>query len=173
MGWAFLDRMLTHGNDVCLLLNPSVNAYLPPRSPLRSANQIEASAVDRGSMIRIPIGNEKSMRLEVRSVAPENAIRRSRIAVSSRIFNSPRQQHLEDQEPAPGRALLARQHLRRLGELPQGRMDDDHFSANVKGRYADLKQASADRCRALGTFIKAQEVQFHHQVYNQFLWNLF
>jgi glutamine synthetase len=45
---------------------------------------------------------------------------------------------------------------------------------DVKGRYADLKQASADRCpRALGTLIKAQEVQFHHEVYNQFLWNLF
>jgi glutamine synthetase len=45
---------------------------------------------------------------------------------------------------------------------------------DVKGRYADLKEASADRCpRALGTFVKAQEVQFHHEVYNQFLWNLF
>jgi glutamine synthetase len=45
---------------------------------------------------------------------------------------------------------------------------------DVKGRYADLKEASADRCpRTLGTFIKAQEVQFHHEVYNQFLWNLF
>jgi glutamine synthetase len=45
---------------------------------------------------------------------------------------------------------------------------------DVKGRYGDLKEASADRCpRALGTFVKAQEVQFHHEVYNQFLWNLF
>src|ERR1022692_2925499 len=26
LGWAFLDRILTHGNDICLLLNPSVNA---------------------------------------------------------------------------------------------------------------------------------------------------
>jgi glutamine synthetase len=44
----------------------------------------------------------------------------------------------------------------------------------VKGRYADLKQASADRCpRLLGTIVKAAEVQFHHEVYNQFLWNLF
>lgn len=43
-----------------------------------------------------------------------------------------------------------------------------------KGRYADLKQASADRCpRLLGTFVKAQEVQYHHEVYNQYLWNLF
>jgi SOS response regulatory protein OraA/RecX len=45
---------------------------------------------------------------------------------------------------------------------------------DVQGRYADLKQASADRCpRLLGTFVKAQEVQYHHDVYNQFLWNLF
>ncbi|MBI4889396.1 MAG: glutamine synthetase, partial [Acidobacteria bacterium] len=45
---------------------------------------------------------------------------------------------------------------------------------DVKARYADLKQASADRCpRLLGTFVKAPEVQYHHEVYNQFLWNLF
>ena len=44
----------------------------------------------------------------------------------------------------------------------------------VKGRYADLKQASADRCaRLLGTVVKPPEVQFHHEVYNQFLWNQF
>jgi glutamine synthetase len=45
---------------------------------------------------------------------------------------------------------------------------------DVKGRYADLKQASADRCaHLLGTFVKTQEVQYHHDVYNQFLWNRF
>ena len=45
---------------------------------------------------------------------------------------------------------------------------------DVKTRYADLKQASADRCpRLLGTFVKAPEVQYHHDVYNQFLWNMF
>jgi glutamine synthetase len=45
---------------------------------------------------------------------------------------------------------------------------------DVKSRYADLKQGSADRCsRLLGTFVKAPEVQYHHDVYNQFLWNLF
>ena len=45
---------------------------------------------------------------------------------------------------------------------------------DVKGRYADLKQASADRCpRLLGTIVKPAEVQFHHEVYNQYLWNMF
>src|SRR5258708_34227363 len=48
------------------------------------------------------------------------------------------------------------------------------LGGDVKGRYADLKQASADRCpRLLGTFVKAPEVQYHHELYNQFLWNVF
>jgi glutamine synthetase len=45
---------------------------------------------------------------------------------------------------------------------------------DVKARFAELKQASADRCpRLLGTVVKAPEVQFHHEVYNQYLWNQF
>ena len=48
------------------------------------------------------------------------------------------------------------------------------LGADVKARYAELKVASADRCaRALGTIVKAAEVQFHHEVYNQYLWNKF
>jgi glutamine synthetase len=70
-GWSFVDRILTHGNDLCLLLNASVNAYRRLDPHFEAPNQIKASAVDRGSMIRIPIGNEKSMRVEVRSVAPD------------------------------------------------------------------------------------------------------
>jgi glutamine synthetase len=45
---------------------------------------------------------------------------------------------------------------------------------DVKGRYADLKRAAADRCpRLLGTVVKAPEVQYHHEVYTQYLWNMF
>src|SRR5438045_7282993 len=70
-GWDFLDRILTHGNDICLLLNASVNAYRRLDPHFEAPNQLIASAVDRGSMIRIPIGNHRSMRVEVRSVAPD------------------------------------------------------------------------------------------------------
>ena len=70
MGWSFVDRILTHGNDICLMLNASVNAYRRLDPHFEAPNQIKASAVDRGSMIRIPIGNERSMRVEVRSVSP-------------------------------------------------------------------------------------------------------
>jgi len=48
------------------------------------------------------------------------------------------------------------------------------LGSDVQGRFADLKQAAANRCaRDLGTFVKAPEVQFHHEVYNQSLWNIF
>jgi glutamine synthetase len=48
------------------------------------------------------------------------------------------------------------------------------LGADVQGRYADLKQAAANRCpRELGSIVKGSEVQFHHAVYNQSLWNLF
>src|ERR1700709_2457683 len=71
MAWQFTDRILTHGNDLCLLLNPSVNAYRRLDPHFEAPNQIKASATDRGSMVRIPIGNEKSARVEVRSVGPD------------------------------------------------------------------------------------------------------
>jgi glutamine synthetase len=48
------------------------------------------------------------------------------------------------------------------------------LGADVQGRYADLKQAVANRSpRELGAIVKGSEVQFHHAVYNQSLWNQF
>ncbi|MCA1667922.1 MAG: glutamine synthetase, partial [Thermomicrobia bacterium] len=45
---------------------------------------------------------------------------------------------------------------------------------DVRDKYAELKQAAADRCpRKLGTLIKPAEIQFHHEVTNQYLWNRF
>jgi glutamine synthetase len=45
---------------------------------------------------------------------------------------------------------------------------------NVQSKYAELKQASAERCpKQLGSIIKPSEIQFHHEVTNQYLWNIF
>src|SRR6188508_2662390 len=70
-GWEFIDRILASGQEICLVLNPSVNAYRRLDPHYEAPNQIKASAVNRGAMIRIPIGNEKSARVEVRSIAPD------------------------------------------------------------------------------------------------------
>jgi glutamine synthetase len=48
------------------------------------------------------------------------------------------------------------------------------LSEPVREKFAELKQASADRCpRLLGSLIKRSEIQFHHEVTNQFLWGKF
>src|ERR1035441_3086236 len=131
--WQFVDRILTHGNDLCLLMNASVNAYRRLDPHFEAPNQLKASATDRGSMVRIPLGNSRSARVEVRAVAPDAIQNFNKSEWMTKI----------------------------LGE-------------DVKGRYADLKKASADRCpRALGTVVKAPEVQYHHEVYTQYLWNMF
>jgi glutamine synthetase len=171
LGWKFVDRILTHGNDICLLLNSSVNAFRRLDPHFEAPNQIKASAVDRGSMIRIPIGNERSMRVEVRSVAPDS----NPYLVMLSVFKS-------GIEGETSRIKNLRQAERYLPDNIYTALEDFRNSEwttkllgeDVKGRYGDLKQASADRCpRLLGTFVKPQEVQFHHEVYNQFLWNQF
>ncbi|HEY4818378.1 MAG TPA: glutamine synthetase family protein [Candidatus Acidoferrum sp.] len=170
-GWEFVDRILTHGNDICLLFNSSVNAYRRLDPHFEAPNQLKASPVDRGSMVRIPIGNERSMRTEVRAVAPDA----NPYMVMYSIFKTGL-----DGETAKIKNL--RQAARYLPDNIYTAIEDFEkadwttklFGADVKGRYAELKRASADRCpRQLGTVVKAPEVQFHHEVYNQFLWNLF
>ena len=171
MAWQFVDRILTHGNDICLLLNASVNAYRRLDPHFEAPNQIKASAIDRGSMVRIPIGNEKSARVEVRSVGPDA----NPYMVLYSVFKTGIDGDI-------GKIKNLRQADRYLPDniytalenFKAAQWTDDLLGADVKGRYADLKQASADRCpRLLGSIIKTAEVQYHHEVYNQFLWNIF
>jgi glutamine synthetase len=170
-GWEYVDRILTRGSDLCLPLNSSVNAYRRLDPHFEAPNQIKASATDRGSMVRIPIGNSKSMRVEVRSVGPDA---NPYLALYS-LFKTGL-----DGEIATTKNL--RQASRYLPDNIYTAIDDFKRSKwistilgeDVKNRFADLKQAAADRCpRLLGTFVKSSEVQYHHEVYNQFLWNKF
>src|ERR1035437_5921530 len=170
-GYEFMDRLLTHGNDLCLIFNSSVNAYRRLDPHVEAPNQLKASAVDRGAMIRIPIGNERSMRTEVRAVAPDANPYLSLYGIFKTGL---------DGETSKIKNL--RQAERYLPDNIYTAMDDFRkapwtsklLGEDVKGRYADLKQASADRCpRLLGTIVKPAEVQFHHAVYNQYLWNMF
>ncbi len=170
-GWSFVDKILTHGNDICLLLNASVNAYRRLDPHFEAPNQIKASAVDRGSMVRIPIGNDKSMRVEVRSVGPDAnpymvlySIFRTGIDGDTAKIKNLRQA----ERYLPDNIYTALDNFRKAD------WTTELLGADVKERYAELKQASADRCaRLLGSVVKAPEVQFHHEVYNQFLWNQF
>jgi glutamine synthetase len=170
-GYEFLDRVLSAGNDLCLLFNSSVNAYRRLDPHFEAPNQLKASAVDRGAMIRIPIGNERSMRIEVRAVAPDA----NPYLVMYSIFKT----GLEGETAKIKNLRQAERYLpdniyTAIDDFRKAQWTTKLLGEDVKGRYADLKQGSADRCpRLLGTIVKAAEVQFHHEVYNQFLWNLF
>jgi glutamine synthetase len=122
-------------------------------------------------MVRIPIGNEKSARVEVRSVGPDA----NPYMVLYSVFKTgldgdlSKVKNLRQAERyLPDNIYTALENFRAAA------WTTELLGEDVKGRYADLKQASADRCpRLLGTVVKAPEVQFHHEVYNQFLWNQF
>ncbi|MBZ5697030.1 MAG: glutamine synthetase family protein [Acidobacteriia bacterium] len=170
-GWSFVDRLMTHANDICLMLNASVNAYRRLDPHFEAPNQINASPVDRGAMVRIPLGNENSSRVEVRSVAPDA----NPYMVMHSIFKT-------GIEGEIAKIKNIRQAGRYLPDNIYTALENFRAAAwttkilgeGVKNRYADLKEAAADRCpRALGTLVKGAEVQFHHEVYNQFLWNMF
>jgi glutamine synthetase len=170
-GYEFLDRILTHGNDICLMMNASVNAFRRLDPHFEAPNQLKASPVDRGAMIRIPIGNEKSMRVEVRAVSPDA----NPYMVMYSIFKT----GLDGEISKIKNLRQAERYLPdniydAIDGFRKAKWTSEILGEDVKGRYADLKQASADRCPRLpGSFVKTQEVQYHHDVYNQFLWNLF
>jgi glutamine synthetase len=169
-GWEFIDRILTHGNDICLMFNSSVNAYRRLDPHFEAPNQIKASAIDRGSMVRIPFGNERSSRVEVRSVAPDA----NPYMVMLAVFKTGLHGKIAEGDLRQASRYLPDNIYDALADFRSSAWTTELLGEDVKGRYADLKQGSADRCpRLLGTFVKTQEVQYHHEVYNQYLWNLF
>jgi glutamine synthetase len=169
--WDFVDRILSHGNDICLLLNPSVNAFRRLDPHFEAPNQLIASAVDRGSMVRIPIGNERSARVEVRSVAPD--------ANPYMVLYSVFKTGIDGTIAKIPNLRSAKRYLPdniydALANFEKADWTTKMLGEDVKGRYAELKRGSADRCaRLLGTIVKAPEVQYHHEIYNQYLWNQF
>jgi glutamine synthetase len=173
LGYKFIDRILTSGQDLCVLFNPSVNAFRRLDPHFEAPNQIKASAVDRGSMIRIPLGNEKSMRIEMRSIAPDANPYLALYALFRTGFEGPIEP--ENGEKRRDRTKFLPDNIYdALRLFKASKFAVDLLGDTVHKRYADLKLASAERCpKALGALIKTPEIQFHHEVTNQYLWSRF
>lgn len=174
VAWDFIDRLLNNANDVCLLINSSVNAYRRLDPNFEAPNQIRSSAVDRTSMIRIPLGNAKSARIEVRTVAPDA---NPYLAFLSILYTGLKGAK-NDQQVSENRRSRTR-------FLP-GKIDDairlfkaSAFATEMLGevpkeKFVERKMAAADRCpRELGTLVKTSEVIYHHEVTNQHIWKNF
>ncbi|MHB8876480.1 MAG: glutamine synthetase family protein [Myxococcaceae bacterium] len=171
-GWNFINRILSNASEICLVLNPSVNAYRRLDPHFEAPNQIKASAIDRGSMIRIPLGNEKSARVEVRSVAPDANPYLAVYTLLRTGFEGPL---LEEDETKRSRTRFLPDNIQDAIRLFKGsKFVSEMLGEVVHGKYAECKNAQAERCpKALGSRVKTSEIKFHHEVTNQYLWNQF
>jgi glutamine synthetase len=171
IAWDFIDKLLNRASEISLVLNSSVNSYRRLDPNYEAPNQIKVSANDRGSMIRVPFGNERTARIEIRSVAPDT----NPYLLLFTILKT----GLEDKAP---KSVDKRQRLRFL----PGNINDairlfraSEFTSLVMGeaskeKYISYKQASAHRNpRELGSSIKAAEILYHHEITNQYIWNKF
>jgi len=172
MAWDFVWRILNHASETCLIFNSSVNAYRRLDPHFEAPNQIKVSPIDRGSMIRIPVGNEHSTRIEIRSVGPDaNPYLVLYTILKTGLEGSPLVKDKDKRD--------------RIRVLPDNINDaiklfkaSDFISKILhpvnQEKYAEYKQATADRSpKALGSLIKTSEVIYHHEVANQVLWNKF
>jgi glutamine synthetase len=172
IAWEFILKILNHAPEICLILNSSVNAYRRLDPHFEAPNQIKVSPIDRGSMIRIPVGNEKTSRIEVRSVAPDANPYLVLFTILKVGMEGTKLKKDEDKRE-------------RLRFLPDNINDairlfkSNDFTTKLLGnenkeKFVAYKQAAADRSpKALGTLVKDSEVLYHHEVTNQVLWNNF
>ncbi len=169
--WDFISRVLNHASEMCLVLNSSVNAYRRLDPHFEAPNQIKVSPIDRGSMIRIPVGNERTARIEVRSVAPDA----NPYLVLYTLFTTGIEGKKQAVSVRNGEAKVLPGTINEAIELfrNSSHMKKVLGEMNVE-KYLSFKQAVADRSpKDLGTLIKTSEIVYHHEVTNQALWNAF
>src|SRR5688572_4760071 len=173
LAWDCIDRILNSASDICLVLNASVNAYRRLDPHFEAPNQIKVSAIDRGAMIRIPLGNERSARIEVRSVGPDANIYMTLFSLLKTGLEGPTSDP-KDEAKRQRTRFLPDNVFDAIRLFKQSRWSLELLGDKVHEKFAELKLMAAERCpKQLGTTVKAGEVQFHHEVTNQYLWNAF
>ena len=172
IAWDIISRILNHAPEISLVLNPSVNAYRRLDPNFEAPNQIKVSPRDRGSMIRIPIGNEKSARIEIRSVAPDANPYLSSLVLLKTGFEGER---LEKESEKRDRVRFLPGTISDAIRLyKSSNFITKILGEDAKEKYLAFKQIVADRSpKELGGVVKESEVVYHHEVTNQVLWHKF
>lgn len=168
----FSSRILHSAQEMCLVLNSSVNAYRRLDPHFEAPNQIQMSPIDRGSMIRVPVGNERTARIEVRSIAPDAnpyLLLYTLLQVGLKGEVQPTYPRGEEQVQLLPGTIQEAAGLFEASSLMR-KLLGEH---NVE-KYLSYKRMAADRSpRDLGTLVKTSEIIYHHEVTNQALWNRF
>lgn len=167
-GWNFINGVLSNAHDICLILNSSVNSYRRLDPNYEAPNEIKASAIDRSSMVRIPLGNSRSARVEVRSVAPDaNPYLLMNTLIKTGMSG-------KSNTEVPKGEILPDNIYDAIQDFSSSEFIKDILGESVQERFTELKLRVADRSpRKLGSLIKKSEIQFHHDVSTQYLWSQF
>ncbi len=169
--WEFVDRILNSANDLCLILNPSVNAYRRLDPHFEAPNQIKSSPVDRTSMVRIPLGNAKSARIEVRTVAPDANPYLAFYSILRTGFDGPMTETITSEARRTRTKYLPGNIYDAIRLFKQSSFMEEILGADNKNKYVERKVAAAERSpKELGTQVKTGEIIYHHEVTNQYIW---
>lgn len=175
----FITGVLAYARDLCLVMNSSVNSYRRLDPNFEAPNEIKFSAVDRGAMIRIPLGNEKSARIEVRTVAPDAnpylcLFALLKAGMSGVEAFDDQLAELEEIAYGNGVEILPSDIYEALDYFEGSLFMEGILGDENRRKYALLKKIAAERSpRSLGTKVKAGEVLYHHEITNQLIWSEF
>lgn len=172
--WEFVDRILNSANDLCLILNPSVNAYRRLDPHFEAPNQIKSSPVDRTSMVRIPLGNANSSRIEVRTVAPDVNPYMAFYAILRTGFDGPMTETISSEARRTRTKYLPGNIYDAIRLFKQSSFMEEILGSDNKQKLIERKVAAAERSpKSLGAQVKTGEIIYHHEVTNQFIWGNF
>ncbi|MCF7917522.1 glutamine synthetase family protein [Candidatus Gracilibacteria bacterium] len=175
----FITGVLLYAPELCLTICPSVNSYRRLDPNFEAPNEMKYSACDRGSMIRIPLGNEKSARIEVRSVSPDA---HPYLSLFSILHAGLSGSFASEKEYKAMEKMVASRVIKKLWPTIYDALSAFEKSSFMKrilgerehGKYFALKQEISHRSpRELGKKIKRGEVIHHHEITNQILWHDF
>ncbi len=171
-GWNVVDKLLYHARDICLIANSSVNAYRRLDPNFEAPNSIRVSSNDRTAIIRLPKGNERTSRFELRSVGPDAnpyllVYTMLKLAMEDYPAITPDLRNCENNK-LPGNIYDA------IADFEKSDTMRTLLGPAIFDKFLALKKVVANRSpKDLGTRIKRGEIVFHHEVVNQSLWTDF
>ena len=178
-GQNFCTGVLHRAKEMNAIYCPSVNSYRRLDPNFEAPNAIQKSARDRGSIVRIPLANEKSSRIELRPVSPDanpytvmfTLLKTGLDGVNA--TNTERTEMIEFRNRKPIKKLYEN-FSESISAFKASKYLQKLLGQETHNKYYEIKKEAVERSpKSLGNTIKTGEIIFHHEVTNQVLWNKF
>jgi glutamine synthetase len=125
-------------------------------------------------MVRIPLGNEKSARVEVRTVAPDANPYLTFLSILYTGLKGPKNEQQVTENRRSRTRILPANIYDAIRYCKSSDFVTEMLGETPKEKYIERKVAVAERCpKDLGSLVKTGEVVFHHEVTTQHIWNTF